>query len=121
MLSVTNYKVSQSKDGSKFISLTVEGGIEMVQSLSTGAFYAKSKKCFIPFTGNEEAAKAMIGCNIPGTIERVECLPYEYRLNTNEVITLYHTYQYQPENAKATSQDEYVGDHDPISIEAMEA
>ena len=118
MLTVTNYKVSLSKDGSKFISLTVEGNIEMIQSQSSGAFYAKSKKCFIPFTGNEAAAKAMIGTTIEGTIERVECPPYDYRLNNNEVITLYHTYQYQPEKQEANNQDALVEYNEPLAIEA---
>ena len=118
MLTVTNYKVSKSKDGTKFISLTIEGGVEMVQSLTSGAFYAKSKKCFIPFTGNEEAAKAMIGNTLTGTIERVECPGYDYRLNNNEIITLYHTYQYQPEKQEANNQSEFVEYNEPLSIEA---
>ncbi len=118
MLTITNYKISQSKDGSKFISLVVEGSIEMIQSQSTGSFYAKSKKCFLPFTGNEAAAKAMIGTTIEGTIARVECPPYDYRLNNQEVITLYHTYQYQPEKQEANNQTEFVEYNEPLSIEA---
>ena len=120
MLTVTNYKVSQSKDKSKFISLIVEGGIEMVQSQSTGNFYAKSKKCFIPFTADEQAAKAMIGNAIPGTIERVSCPPYEYKMESGEFVTLFHTYQYQPEQVEAASQRDFE-EENYISREAIEA
>lgn len=120
MLTVTNYKVSQSKDGNKFISLVVEGGIEMVQSQSSGSFYAKSKRCFIPFTASESAAKAMIGTTIPGTIERVSCSPYEFKMESGEVMTLFYTYQFQPEQVEIVSQEDTEEEYYP-SVEALEA
>lgn len=119
MLSITNYKISKSKDGSQFISLIVEGGLEMIQSQSSGSFYAKSKKCFIPFTADESVAKSMIGTSLPGTIERVSCPPYEYKMESGEVVTLFHTYQYQPEQVEAASQQDFE-EENYLSLESME-
>jgi len=120
MLTVTNFKVSQAKDGSQFISLIVEGGLEMIQSQSSGSFYAKAKKCFIPFTADESVAKSMIGTSLPGTIERVSCPPYEYKMESGEVVKLFHTYQYQPEQVESIHQNEFEENLYP-SIEALEA
>jgi hypothetical protein len=74
----------------------------MVQSMQTGKFYATAKRCFITSTFDEETAKALVGTKMPGSIERVECDPYDYTVpETGEVISLMHTYQYVPEPASS--------------------
>ena len=98
MVTITNYHVRKSATGKIFITLEIHGGIEMIQSQQTGKFYATAKKCSIPSTFDESTAKMLIGTQMPGTIERVECDPYDYTVQqTGEVISLAHTYLYQPE------------------------
>ncbi|GAB3422054.1 hypothetical protein [Niabella aquatica] len=87
-----------------FMSLELQGDVELVQSMNTGRFYATSKKCFIPSTFTEQQAKALIGRQLPGSIIRVDADPYEYTVpETGEVIVLSHTYTYLPPHSQSTT------------------
>ncbi|WP_018611547.1 hypothetical protein [Segetibacter koreensis] len=100
MVTITGYALRESKKeaGKTFVSLQLQGDIEMVQSMDTGRFYATAKKCSITSTFSEEVAKNLIGSRMPGTIERVQCDPYDYTVpETGEVVSLAHSYQYVPE------------------------
>ena len=97
MVRVINYKKRQTED-KEFFVLEITGGIEMVQSQTTGNFYATAKKAFLPSTFDEETCKALIGSEIAGSVEKVECTPYEYTVrDTGEIIMLSHRYMYVPE------------------------
>lgn len=86
-----------TKEGKVFMALTLQGDVEMVQSQKTGKFFLTSKRCSIPSTFDEVIAQSLIGKQIPGMIERVECDSYEYTVqSTGEKITLAHTYEYHP-------------------------
>ena len=98
MVTVIDYHVRQSKDGKNFISLTLQGNIEMVQSMETGKFYATARKCSVTSTFDEQTASALVGSKMPGIIKRVEASPYDYAIpETGEVIKLAHKYEYAPE------------------------
>ncbi len=98
MITISGYALRQSNDGKQFISLQLQGDVEMVQSMNTGKFYATSKRCSMPSTFNEEVAKGLVGTRMPGTIERVQCDPYDYTMpETGQVVKLTHSYQYFPE------------------------
>jgi hypothetical protein len=100
MLTVTNYKTRISKEGKEYLSLEIQGGLQMIQSQVTGRFYATVRKSSVSTTFGEDVAKMLIGTQIPGSIVRVECDPYEYTIqNTGEVVTLTHSWTYQPEGA----------------------
>ena len=97
MVQITNLRPSQSTDGKDFISFVLEGGMELIQSQKTGNFYAKGKKALLPTTLSEQAAKLMVGTQLPGSIQRIPCENYDYTIKeTGEVITLSHTYTYSP-------------------------
>jgi len=99
MLNVIDVVKRQNSDGEDFISLVISGGVEMVQSKMTGRFYATSRTTSIPSTFDEGFAKTLIGQQIPGKIVRKECEDYQYTIpDTDEVITLAHTYEYVPES-----------------------
>ena len=99
VVTVSNVVRRQNSDGQEFISLVISGGVEMVQSKMTGRFYATSRTTSIPSTFDEEFAKTLIGQQIPGKIVRKECEDYQYTIpDTDEVITLAHTYEYVPES-----------------------
>ncbi len=96
MVRVINAHLREGAKGS-FVSLELQGDLVMLQSQSTGRFYATAKRCFISSTFDHETAKTLIGQQIQGTIERVECEAYDYTVKeTGEVIKLAHTYAYIP-------------------------
>ncbi|KAK6033614.1 hypothetical protein OSTOST_00212 [Ostertagia ostertagi] len=98
---VTGYAVRTAKDGHSFITLELNGGLEFVQSMETGNFYATTRKCSMPCTFGEPLAKTMVGVSLPGEVVRVQAEPYEYTIKeTGEVITLNYSYEYQPETEK---------------------
>jgi len=99
MVTVTAYAERETKDGRKFITLELTGGLELVVSSSTGNHYATVRKCSIPSTFGEEIAKSLIGTQLPGEIVRVECEPYEYvKESTGETIMLNYNWSYQAPN-----------------------
>ena len=98
MVTVINYHVRQTRDGKDFVTLTLQGDVELVQSMETGKFYATARKCSISSTFNEQTAKTLIGSKMPGTIKRVQSDPYDFTIqDTGEVIKLAHSYEYSPE------------------------
>lgn len=100
MITVSNYHVRKRKDGGTFISLTLTGGLEMVQSQSTGQWKAVVRKCQIPSNLDEAMSKIFIGTQMPGQIVRVQSEPYDIvDERTGQAITLTHSWAYMPEGA----------------------
>jgi len=100
MVKIINYSLKQNKNKEPFVSLTLQGDLTMVQSQESGRFYATSKKSTITSTFTEEEAKALLGRDIPGSIEKVDCEEYDYKIeSTGEVITLSHRWEFIPEGA----------------------
>lgn len=97
MVTVIDYAI-RKKDGEKpYIALTLEGGIEMVQSQNTGRFYATVRTCVVSSTFDEATAGRMVGKEMPGSIERVPCEAYDFTIKeTAEVIKLAYRWDYQP-------------------------
>lgn len=97
MVIVKNYSLRQGEKGA-YVSLELEGDMEMVQSQNTGRFYATTRKCKIFSSFDEQTAQRMIGKEMPGSIVRKQCDPYEYTLpETGEIIKLAHQWDYQPD------------------------
>lgn len=102
MVKIINVKPSVNAEGKAFYSLKLMGGVEPIQSQQTGKFYLTAKTCYIPSTFDEQTALSLIGTQLPGSVERVGCEPYEYTIkDTGEVVTLTHTYEYVPVEAQA--------------------
>lgn len=105
MVTIINYKERTTEDGKSFFVLEVQGGIEMVQSQTTGKFYATARKAFVPSTFDELTCKALIGTQMPGVIVKEECEAYEYvDQTTGEVVVLTHRYGYAQEQVEVKSQ-----------------
>lgn len=101
MVTIKSLTKRQTKDGRDFLTMELVGGVEMVQSSSTGKFYATVRKCSVPATFDESIGSGLIGTTLPGQIVRVESDPYEYvNPSTGEVVILHHSYAYQPSSAK---------------------
>ena len=94
---IVDFKIRQSLDGKPFFALVLQGGIEMVKS-AAGNTYLTAKTASMPTTFNEITCKALVGSEMPGTIKRVECEPYNFTIEeTGEVIRLTHKYEYVDE------------------------
>ena len=99
MITVVDFAKRQRKtDGSEFFVLILQGGLSLVQSRNTGNYYATVKRCSIPSTFDEETAKGMVGEQVPGSIQRKDCEPYEFvAKDTGEVVQLDYRWAYVPE------------------------
>ncbi len=105
MVTVKNYHVRQGNNGDNYISLELEGDVTFVQSQNTGRFYASAKQCIMYAAMDEKTAQALIGTQLPGSIERVACDPYEYTIpDTGEVKMLSYTNEYRPAETLETSE-----------------
>lgn len=93
------------------------------KQFATGQFinpdYWKStaRKTSIPSTFDEHICESMIGMQLPGDVERIECEEYEYvNKETGEVITLHHTYNYVPEEKKQAEKSVFQPAFAPFSM-----
>jgi hypothetical protein len=87
----------------------------MVKSQQTDKFYVTAKKATIPSTFDEVTCKALIGTELPGTIEKMKCDPYEYTIkDTGEVIQLDYRYEYSEEKKPEPVQQE---DYNKATVE----
>ncbi len=100
MVTIIGYRLAKNKDEKEFVTLQLQGDLEMVQSLESGSFYCTARKASITSTFTEEIAKGLIGTKMSGTIKRVQSDPYDYIVpETGELIKLAHKYEYLPEAA----------------------
>ena len=98
MVRIIDYKVRENRDGDVFIALIVQGGIQLVKSKESGMYYATSKKASLPSTFDEETCKSLIGQELDGTVEKVDCEPYEItNEETGEVLQLSYRWVYVKE------------------------
>ncbi|WP_179374408.1 hypothetical protein [Winogradskyella wichelsiae] len=116
MVRIVNYKERQKEDGTSFFVLELQGGIEMVLSKVTGNFYATAKKAYIPSTFDEQVCTGLIGTEMPGSIIKEDCEPFEYVVKeTGEEITLSHRWVYVTEDAVKPKQETFVPKHNIIA------
>lgn len=100
MVRIINYKERQKENGESFFVLELQGGIEMVLSKVTNNFYATAKRAFIPSTFDEQTCSALIGTEMPGSIIKEDCEPFNYVVKeTGEEITLNHRWVYVTDEA----------------------
>lgn len=95
MVTVIDFKTRKNAQEKDFNVLILQGDIELLKSQTTGRFYATARTCSISCTFNEVVCKALIGKQLPGRIEKMECDPYDYQIpNSDEVIRLNYIYYY---------------------------
>lgn len=97
MVTVTNYAVGINSEGKSFVKLILQGDLEMIQSKTTGRFYATARRCSITSTFDEQTAMLLVGKPLPGSIIKEECDPFNYTIpETEEEISLSYWYVYVP-------------------------
>ena len=98
MVTIVEYKVRMNGAGEPSNTLIVQGGIELVKSKETGLFYATAKKASIPSTFDDKTCESLIGQELDGSVQKVECEPYEFtNEETGEVMELSHRWVFVKE------------------------
>ncbi|MBD8349288.1 hypothetical protein [Dysgonomonas sp. HGC4] len=98
MVTIVGFKQCESKDGKQFVALEIQGELRLIQSETTGKFYLTANKTSISTSFPLQVCQTLLGKQLPGNVDKVECEPYEYvNKETGEVLTLFHTYVYSSE------------------------
>ncbi|SNQ43845.1 hypothetical protein [Cellulophaga lytica] len=109
MVRIIGYKQREKEDGNPFFILELQGGVEMSLSKETGQYYATTKKAFVTSTFDEPTCKALIGSEMPGSIQRKEVEPYSYVVKeTGEELVLTHRWLFVPKSEEETKQEEAI-------------
>ena len=91
MVTIVDFKKRINSEGEEFNALILQGGLEMVKSKESGNYYATAKTASIASTFTDQVCNGLIGQEIPGSIQKVNCDPFEYTIKeTGEVISLAH-------------------------------
>ena len=121
MVTVIDYVQRTNADGESFYALILKANVVMVRSKETGHFYATSKTASLPSTLSEKECENLLGKEIPGTIQRKDCEPYEtLNQDTGEVIVRDYRYEYIGDEDVATEEDE-VFEEEPKTIDGYMA
>ena len=100
MVTIVGVEKRKNKEDEDFNVLIIQGDVEAVISQQTGKPYLTARKTSIPCTFEDDFAKSMIGKELQGEIQRVECEAYEYEIpGSKQKIKLTHTYVYSAEPA----------------------
>ena len=119
MVKIIGYKERTSNDGRTFNALELQGGVEITTSAS-GGLYATARKTSVATTFDAETCQSLIGTEIPGNIEKVDCEPYEYTLEkTGEVLVLQHRYSFVPEQKKVHAPMQIIQEVEFPELEGM--
>lgn len=109
MVRIVGFKQREKEDGTPFFILELQGGIEMTLSKETGQFYATAKKAYVTSTFDEQTCKALVGSEMPGSIQKKEVEPYTYVVQeTGEELVLQHRWVFVPESDNTTRQEKLV-------------
>lgn len=99
MVKIIDVKTITTEEGKEFNMLVVQGSLEPLLSNKTGKIYFTMRKANISTTFDEATCKSLVGSELPGKVEKVECEPYEYTVKeTGEILTLNHNWQYIDED-----------------------
>ena len=103
-VTIVDVKERTSQEGNSFMALIVQNELVLVTSKS-GNVYVAAHRVSIPCTLDYDTAKMMIGKELPGTIEKVECAAFETVNSDGEMVHLNHRYSYIPENNRTVVEE----------------
>lgn len=120
MVKIIGYKERTSNEGKTFNALELQGGVEIITS-ARGGMYATARRASVATTFDAETCQSLIGTEIPGTIEKQECEPYEYTVEkTGEVLVLNHRFSYVPEVQKTPAPMEIIREYEYPELAGMD-
>ena len=100
MVTIVGFEKRKNPNDEEFNVLILQGGVEAIISQQSGKPYITARKTSIPCTFGDEFANSLIGKELPGDIQRIECDAYTYEVpGTGEKLKLTHTYQYNADPA----------------------
>lgn len=95
MVRIIDFAERKNSAGENFYALILQGGVEMVKSQETGNFYATAKKTSITSTFDEDTCRSLIGSEMPGSVQKQKCEPFEYvNPESGEILQLEHRWVY---------------------------
>jgi hypothetical protein len=95
MVKIIGFQQRQTVAGKVFFVLELEGGLQILPSITTGSLYASKSKCTVPCPFSEKEVKELIGTTLPGSIERVPCEPYSFKNPEGKNVELDYRYTYK--------------------------
>jgi hypothetical protein len=108
MVKIIDYqKKENAKTRETYSILVLEGSPEVAISKSSGKPYITAKRVSVPCALPEVSAKALIGTELEGTIEKVSCTPFEVKLASGKKVKISTAFQYIPaeeDNSKMAAQ-----------------
>lgn len=92
-------KKENSRTKETYSVLVLQGEPEVLISKTSQRPYIACRKTTIPCALEENQAQALIGKELPGSIERVSCTPFEVKLATGKKVKISTAYQFLPSEA----------------------
>ena len=86
-------KKENSRTKESYSVLVLQGEPEVLISKSSGRPYISAKKTTIPCALKENQAQALIGKDLPGTIERVSVTPFQLTLASGKKVKISSAFQ----------------------------
>jgi hypothetical protein len=100
MVQIIGFEKKQNKTNESYALLILQSEPEIMISKTSGRPYISARKTTIPCALEENQAQALIGKELPGSIERVSCTPFEVKLATGKKVKITSAFQYlAPETA----------------------
>lgn len=96
MVQIIGFEKKQSKSKESYAVLILQGEPEVLISKTSGRPYISARKTTIPCALEDNQAQALIGKELPGSIERVSCTPFEVKLATGKKVKISSAYQFIP-------------------------
>jgi hypothetical protein len=95
MVQIIGYeKKENSRTRESYSILILSGEPEVQISKTSGRPYISARKTTIPVALEEKQAQALIGKELPGSIERVSCKPFEVKLASGKRVKISTAFQY---------------------------
>ena len=97
MVQIIGFEKKKNEKTKEYFSvLILSGEPEVMISKSSGRPYVSARKTTIPCALEEIQAQALIGKELPGSIERVSCAPFKLKQATGKEIKISTAFQYLP-------------------------
>ena len=80
MVTIVDFEKRKNALDEEFNVLIIQGGVETVLSKQTGKPYITARKTSIPCTFDDTFAESLVGSQMPGSIERIQCDEYKYEV-----------------------------------------
>ena len=96
MVQIIGFEKKQSKSKESYAVLILAAEPEVMISKSSGRPYISVRKTSIPCALEESQAQALIGKELPGTIERVSVTPFQLTLASGKKVKISSAFQYKP-------------------------